>query len=105
MCTRGGIASYGYRVVSVGGEAVEADVLKTWEASGNRDDIYTGVGVGMGYGPDCGLGAGCGTGDIDLSKYAGKVVNVEVFAITNAGYEIVVASIDNVTVPEAAPAE
>ena len=102
--TRGGVVSYGYRVVSVDGEAVEADVIKTWEATGDRKDVYGVYGAARGYGEDSANGAGCSI-KFDLSEYAGHKVNVEVFAVTAIGYEIVTTNVINITVPEAAPAQ
>ena len=109
LCTRGGVASYSYRIVEIDGEAVEP-ISHDWVTTPrNRIDIYTAIGQPKGYDSTCQNGAGMDNNGtavaLDLSAYAGKTVKVEMVATTNYGAEIVFAVLSNVTVPAALTAE
>jgi hypothetical protein len=104
VCTRGGIASYKYRVVSADGTAIETPKAVEWPADklvagGIGSDIYTVVGKGLGYSDDCAKNCKFYGWELDLSEFAGKTVTVEVFATTNYGAEIVLIRAINVSVP------
>ena len=106
VCARGGIASYKYRVVKAGGEAVAEPVDKAWAVeAANREDIYNAIGKGKYFTADCDKGAGITQAAFDLTGFEGQKVDVEFVAVTNAGYEIVVVELQNVTVPTAPAAQ
>jgi hypothetical protein len=98
--TPGGTEKYIYRVTPVGEEAVVTELTVGKDGS----DAVKAKGTALNYGDDCAINASFqGEGNVisfNLSAYAGKTVKVEVIAVTNAGQNAVILTLDNVTIPQ-----
>ena len=103
LCTAGGVAAYGYRVVKVDGDAVANPTLVDWSDSmSDRPDIGE-YGVDKGYPESCKYGAGFAASNgsvIDLSAYEGSTVDVQLVATTNFGKQVVIANVINIRIYE-----
>ena len=97
--TPGGIKDYAYRVIDAEGTVSElkhlADPLSV-DASG----AITAQGTAVGFDADCGIGSKFqNVNVINLSGYEGKTVTVQIVAVNNADANLVIAVLENVTVP------
>ncbi len=103
--TPGGTASYKFRVTSVDGVAVEDPTLiDGWVSAtvGNAEHGITNQGIALGWDITCGNGSAWqGKKWLNLTGYEGKLIDIEIVAVTNYGEEIAFLKISNVNVAAA----